>query len=139
MAEVLTKSTKFGKDPVNTNYLFGFPDSAAPTFTTPGFVARSAELRHEAEVFAQAQEGEGHTDCVVTSDGDHRKITGTFTGYILADFNPADIDASFNFDVAPGITRFFITRNISVPRRKGEFAEVTVEAESYGLITAQIS
>lgn len=113
-------------------YEFGFPSDAAATIDPTGkFIARSAELRYEAEVFAQAQDGEGHTDSVVTSAGAFRKITATFTGYILADFNPDDILESFSF-----LDRFYITRNISVPRRKGEFAEVSLEAESYGGITA---
>lgn len=108
---------------------FGFPSDAAPEIT--GFFARSAELRYEAEVFAQAQDGEGHTDSVVTSAGPMRKVTGTFTGYIEADFNVAGIGDNFEF-----LGMFFITRNIGVPRRKGEFAEVTLEAEHYGKITA---
>lgn len=111
---------------------FGFPSDGAPDFGG-SFFARSAELRYEAEVFAQAQDGEGHTDSVVTSAGPFRKITGTFTGYIQAGFNVDNIADSFDF---PAISRFFITRNVSVPRRKGEFAEVTVEAESYGGITS---
>lgn len=108
---------------------FGFPSDAAPTIT--GFIARSAELRYEAEVFAQAQDGEGHTDSIVTSAGPLRKITGTFTGYIEAGFNVDGIGDSFEF---PAGERFFITRNVSVPRRKGEFVEVSLEAESYGRI-----
>jgi hypothetical protein len=110
------------------SYDFGFPDDAAPTIT--GFVARTAELRYEAEVFAQAQEGEGHTDSVVTTQPQIRKITGTFGGYITSGFDPGGISASFLF-----LGRFFIVRNVSVPRRKGEFVEVSLEAESYGLIT----
>lgn len=121
----LTKSNQYGE-----SWEFGFPDDAAPVIT--GFIARSAELRYEAEVFAQAQEGEGHTDSIVTSKGENRKITGTFTGYIEAGFDVDTIGDSFHFP--PG-GRFYITRNISVPRRKGEFAEVSLEAESYGLIT----
>lgn len=119
----LVHSNQYGE-----SWEFGFPDDAAPEIT--GFIARSAELRYEAEVFAQAQEGEGHTDSIVTSKGDMRKITGTFTGYIEAGFDVGTIGDSFTF-----LSRFFITRNIGVPRRKGEFAEVTLEAESYGLIT----
>jgi hypothetical protein len=119
----LLHSNQYGE-----SWEFGFPDDAAPVIT--GFIARSAELRYEAEVFAQAQEGEGHTDSVVTSKGEVRKITGTFTGYIEAGFDVDTIGDSFTF-----IGRFFITRNVSVPRRKGEFTEVSLEAESYGLIT----
>jgi hypothetical protein len=120
----LVNSTQYGQ-----NYEFGFPEDSAPDFGG-SFVARQAELRYEAEVFAQAQEGEGHTDSIVTSNGDMRKVTGTFSGYILAGFNVDDFPPTFSF-----ADRFFITRNVSVPRRKGEFAEVSCEAESYGLIT----
>jgi hypothetical protein len=115
------------------SYLFGFPDDAAPTIA--GFVARSAELRYEAEVFAQAQDGEGSTDSVVTTNADKRKITGTFGGYIFSTFDPGSFQGGFEFQTSPGVTRYFIIRNVSVPRRKGEFAEISLEAESYALIT----
>jgi hypothetical protein len=121
----LVNSNQYGQ-----SYLFGFSSTDAPTIA--GFVARSAELRYEAETFSQAQDGEGVTESVVTTKPDKRKITATFGGYILSTFNPANIAAGFNFGTP---SRFFIVRNVSVPRRKGEFAEVTLEAESYALIT----
>lgn len=120
----LVNSNQFG-----ANYLFGFSSTDAPTIT--GFVARSAELRYEAETFAQAQDGEGVTESIVTTKPDKRKITGTFGGYILAGFNASGISASFTFD-----GRFYIVRNVSVPKRKGEFSEVSLEAESYALVTS---
>lgn len=119
----LVNSNQYG-----ASYLFGFVSSDAPTIA--GFVARSAELRYEAETFSQAQDGEGVTEAIVTTKPDKRKITGTFGGYIQSSFNPDAISASFTFS-----GRFYIVRNISVPRRKGEFSEVSVEAESYALIT----
>jgi hypothetical protein len=112
------------------SYEFGFPSNIAPTINN--FFARSCEFRYEAEVFAQAQEGEGHTDSVVTDRPEYRKITATLTGYIAAGFDVSQFQDSFVFPLIPG--RTFIIRNIGVPRRKGEFAEVTVESESYGLI-----
>lgn len=118
----LQNSNQYGE-----SWEFGFPDDEAPAIAN--FFARSAELRYEAEVFAQAQEGEGHTDSVVTSKPDKRKVTGTFTGYIRAGFSGEDIGDSFQFK-----DRFFIVRNIGIPHRKGEFAEVTLEVESYALI-----
>lgn len=120
----LVNSNQFGQ-----SYLFGFSSSDAPTIT--GFVARSAELRYEAETFAQAQDGEGITESVVTTKPDKRKITATFGGYIISGFDPSSISASFTF-----LTRFYIVRNVSQPKRKGEFNEVTLEAESYALITS---
>jgi len=120
----LVNSNQFGQ-----SYLFGFSSSDAPTIT--GFVARSAELRYEAETFAQAQDGEGVTESIVTTKPDKRKITATFGGYIITGFDPSSISASFTF-----LTRFYIVRNVSQPKRKGEFNEVTLEAESYALITS---
>jgi hypothetical protein len=114
---------------VGASYQFGFLSTDAPTIT--GFVARAAELRYEAESFAQAQDGEGLTESIVTTKPDKRKITGTFTAYILWVFYPSEISACFNF-----LTRFYIVRNVGVPRKKGEFIDATLEAESYALVTA---
>lgn len=122
----LVSSNQYG-----ASYLFGFSSTDAPTIT--GFVARSAELRYEAETFAQAQDGEGLTESVVTTKPTMRKITATFGGYILSGFDGSSIGASFTFG-AP-TSRFYIVRNVSVPKRKGEFSEVSLEAESYALIT----
>lgn len=120
----LVNSNQFGQ-----SYLFGFSSSDAPTIT--GFVARSAELRYEAETFAQAQDGEGVTESVVTTKPNIRKVTATFGGYIITGFDPSSISASFSF-----LGRFYIVRNVSQPKRKGEFNEVSLEAESYALITS---
>jgi hypothetical protein len=120
----LVNSNQFGQQ-----YLFGFLSSDAPTIT--GFVARSAELRFEAETFAQAQDGEGLTESVVTTKPNKRKVTASFGGYIITGFDPSNIAASFTF-----LGRFYIVRNVSQPKRKGEFNEVTLEAESYALITS---
>lgn len=122
----LINSNQFGQ-----SYLFGFSSADAPAIA--GFVARSAELRYEAETFSQAQDGEGITESVVTTKSNKRKITATFGGYIQTGFDPANIAASFNFGTP---SRFYIVRNVSVPKRKGEFSEVTLEAESYALITS---
>lgn len=120
----LVNSNQFG-----ASYLFGFASSDAPSIT--GFVARAAELRYEAETFAQAQDGEGLTEAIATTKPDKRKITATFSGYILSGFDPSTISASFTF-----LSRFYIVRNVSQPKRKGEFNECTLEAESYALVTS---
>jgi hypothetical protein len=120
----LVNSNQFGQ-----SYLFGFLSSDAPSIS--GFIARSAELRFEAETFAQAQDGEGLTESVVTTKPESRKITATFGGYIQTGFDPSTISASFTF-----LGRFYIVRNVSQPKRKGEFNEVSLEAESYALITS---
>lgn len=103
---------------------FGFESSAAPTIT--GFHAHTAELRFSPEVFAQAQDGEGHTLAVAVSKPAARMVEATFTGYVANTFSGTVLGSDFNF-----IGRFFIIRNISEPRKKGEFAEVTIEAVSY--------
>lgn len=115
-------------------YLFGFLSTDAPTIT--GFVARSAELRYEAETFATATNGEGVTEAVVTTQSQNRKITATFGGYIISGFDGSGIGAYFTFGTPT--SRFYIVRNVSVPKRKGEFNEVSLEAESYVLITSQL-
>lgn len=120
----LVNSNQFGQ-----SYLFGFSSSDAPSIT--GFVARSAELRYEAETFSQAQDGEGVTESVVTTKPNKRKITATFGGYLTSTFNPSTISATFTF-----LGRFYIVKNVSQPKRKGEFNEATLEAESYALITS---
>jgi hypothetical protein len=120
----LVNSNQYG-----ASYIFGFASSDAPTIT--GFVARAAELRYEAETFAQAQDGEGVTESIVTTKPDKRKITATFSGYILTGFDPSGIAATFSF-----LSRFYIVRNVSQPKKKGEFNEVSLEAESYALITS---
>lgn len=120
----LVNSNQYG-----ASYLFGFLSSDAPTIT--GFVARSAELRYEAETFAQAQDGEGLTESIVTTKPNKRKITATFGGYIFSGFDPDSISASFTF-----LGRFYIVRNVTQPKRKGEFNEVSLEAESYALISS---
>jgi len=124
----LVNSNQYGQ-----SYLFGFTSTDAPTIT--GFVARSAELRYEAETFAQAQDGEGVTESIVTTKPDKRKVTGTFGGYIITGFDPSGISAGFNFPPSGPGSRFYIVRNVSQPKRKGEFNEVSLEAESYALIT----
>lgn len=120
----LVSTNQFG-----ASYKFGFESTDAPTIT--GFVARAAELRWEAETFAQAMDGEGHTEAIATSKPDKRKITATFSGYILTGFDASTISASFTFQ-----GRFYIVRNVSDPRKKGEFVEASLEAESYANVTS---
>jgi len=120
----LVNSNQYGQQ-----YVFGFLSTDAPTIT--GFVARTAELRFEAETFVQATDGEGITESVVTTKPNARKITATFGGYIITGFDPTQISATFTF-----LSKFYIVRNVSQPKRKGEFNEVSLEAESYFLVTS---
>src|SRR6267378_3387670 len=101
----LVSSNQYG-----ASYKFGFKSTDAPAIT--GFVARAAELRWEAETFQVATDGEGITEAVVTTKPEKRKITGTFSGYIIEGFDASAISAAFTFQ-----GRYFIVRNITDPRR----------------------
>lgn len=114
-------------------YVFGFASSDAPVITN--FFARKAELTYEPETFVQAQDGEGLTEAIALTKATHRKITGTFTGYIAAGYSGNAIANTFSF-VVNAVTRFFIVKSISDPRNKGEFAEVSLTVESYALVTS---
>jgi hypothetical protein len=108
-------------------YKFGFLDTDAPVITN--FVARAADLSYEDEVFATATDGEGAVDCIVASKPEKRKIVASFTGYINDGFDVAVVEESFTF-----MEVLFIVKSIGVPRKKGEFVEVTIEAEAYAAI-----
>jgi hypothetical protein len=114
------------------SYIFGFQSTDAPTIT--GFSARKAELTFEPEIFVQATDGEGLTEAVALTKATHRKITGTFTGYIQTGYSANSIANTFNFDVN-SVSRYFIVKSISDPRNKGEYAEVSLTVESYALVT----
>ena len=121
----LVSSTQFGQV-----YEFGFQAADAPAIS--GFVARSAETKYGPEVFAEAKDGEGHTDSVTTSKPAKRQIDGTFTGYITDSFDPLLVPGWFMF-----LDRLFIIKpnGISNPRRKGEYVEVSIEATSFANVT----
>jgi hypothetical protein len=114
-------------------FVFGFVTADAPVIAN--FFARKAELTYEPEVFVPAMDGEGLTEAIAVTKSTHRKITGTFTGYIAAGYSGNAIGNTFTF-VVNGVTRFFIVKSISDPRNKGEFAEVSLSVESYALITS---
>lgn len=114
-------------------YVFGFTTADAPTIAH--FFARKAELNYEPEVFVQAMDGEGLTESIAVTKASHRKITGTFTGYIEAGYSGNSIGNTFSFTV-DGVSRFFIVKSISDPRNKGEYAEVALSVESYALVTS---
>lgn len=115
------------------SYTFGFTTADAPTIAH--FFARKAELTYEPETFVQATDGEGLTEAIALTKATHRKITGTFTGYIEAGYSGNAIANTFNFTI-DGVSRFFIVKSISDPRNKGEFAEVSLTVESYALVTS---
>lgn len=114
-------------------YVFGFVTADAPVISN--FFARKAELTFEPETFVQAMDGEGLTEAIALTKATHRKITGTFTGYIAAGYSGNAIGNTFSFTVN-GVSRFFLVKSISDPRNKGEFAEVGLTVESYALVAS---
>lgn len=119
----LVKSNQHGQP-----YRWGFGAADAPTFA--GFVARGADLKYAPEVKSEATDGEGHADSVVVSKPVNRMITATFTGYVTADWDPTAGADSFNFG-----GRFYIIDDITEPRKKGDFWEVSIAATSKAGIT----
>jgi len=109
-------------------YVFGFQTADAPAVT--GFSARNADLTIEPEVYSEAKDGEGFTTALARTGP---KITASFGGYLTA-ASLAVLDETFLYPPTTG--DFYIIKGISDPRRKGEFVEATLEAESYENITS---
>jgi hypothetical protein len=108
-------------------YIFGVQDADSPT--VEGAAIRSADIKFEPEVMAQAMDGENHTEAIVVSKPEKRKHTGTFTGY-CTDTSALANAADFSWN-----GRFWIITNGGDNRQKDQFAEVTIEAVSFANIT----
>jgi hypothetical protein len=106
------------------NYKFGVESADAPSLGMA--VVNSAELKYEPEVYVKAQDGEGHTISLARTPP---KIVGTFVGYVTS----PDFSAPFSFSFL-GIT--FVVKSSTRARKKGEFMEVTVEADGYAGLPA---
>lgn len=114
---------------IGATYVWGFQAADAPNIG-PGFVPRRAEIKYEPEVKDMALDGEGHVDSITVSKPDHRKWSTTFTGYITDEFDPNSFPVSFAW-----LDRTHVLGPITVPKDKGKYAEVTIEAESYAGVT----
>lgn len=121
----LESSTQIG-----ATYVWGFKAADAPNIG-PGFVPRRAEITYEPEVRDQATDGEGHADSVTISKPEKRKWTTKFTGYITDEFDPESFPVSFEW-----LNRTHIIGPITVPKDKGKYAEVTIDAESLAGVRA---
>lgn len=121
----LVNSDQYGQ-----SFKFGFLDG--PTIS--GVFVRSAEIRLEHELFVTGSNIDGHAVALATSKQSKRKIVGTFRGYVSLGFTPNSVGQTFSFD-----SRNYIVRNISHPINKGEFAEVTIEGESFANIPSTVS
>lgn len=105
-------------------YVFGIADDNAPDIDGIDMVT-SAEVRYEPEVFVTATDGTGHATALARTPA---KATGTFTGYTSS--GSATVGLSFQWD-----SRTWITKSIGESRKKGEFVELSVEAESFAGVT----
>ena len=113
-----------GSNRYGQSYRFGFGASDAPSLG--GVVCRAAEVRSEAEVFITATNEDAEVVAIAMSPAVKRKLTATFSGYCLEGFSQASVPNQISF-----LGRTFFVRGVGDPRRKGEFSEVTIEAESY--------
>lgn len=109
-------------------YIFGIQDADAPTVTN--MKVRKVELKWASEVKAEAQNGEGHVEAIAVSKAANRMCTATFSGYITTGFKATTLANIITFD-----SKKFIIDEISEPRNKGEFVEVSISATYHSLIT----
>lgn len=110
-------------------FVFGFKAADAPTIT--GFTARAVSTNdQEPEVFVTATNGEGHVEAIAISKSANKKMTCSFSGYISDSFSATSVAGYFTF-----LSRKFFIKKISQPRQKGAFVEVSIDAESYPLIS----
>lgn len=115
----LTYSNQYGQA-----YKFGFLAADAPTID-PNFIPRSAELRYEPEVFNQGYDRSGTTIALAVTAPAKRKITAAFTGYVFTTFDPTAMPVTFTWN-----GRTYVVRNVGNMRRKAEFNECVIDAES---------
>lgn len=111
-------------------FVFGFAAADAPTIT--GFFARSvASADREPEAFAVATNGEGFVEAVAIAKPSGKMLKFQFTGYVTTAFDPSTLGNTFSF-----MGRFFFIKKISDPTPKGQFKEVSIDAESYPLVSS---
>lgn len=109
--------------------VWGFGAADAPTITA-GFYATGADIKFEPEVFTTSENGEGHVDSVTLSNADKRKITASFTGRIDSSYDPTTLPVSFVWN-----SRRYFVKSASNPRVKGNYPEVSIETESFALVS----
>lgn len=105
---------------------FGYQDGDAPSVAS-GFIPRSCEFRYESEVWSQGANRSGTTIALAVSSQNARKITGGITGYVTDSFSPSAVPITFSW-----LDRTFVVRHAGALRRKGDFNECVIEAESFG-------
>jgi hypothetical protein len=111
--------------------IFGITSADTPTGVT-GFICRSLDLKEEPEVFAMAMDGQGAVEAIAASNTNVRIQTATFTGYIDKDSFNAQTTAASGILTFRGLSYF--VKSVSEPVKKGEFTEVSMEAEHLPLV-----
>jgi len=110
----MSSATRFG-----ASYEFGLGQ-----FTANGLQVHSADIGHEAQVFSEADDGEGHPESVVASDPGSRMIVCRLRGYISDLSAYISSSATFELPASTGLNgKVFIVRSVSEPREKGEIVE----------------
>ena len=119
-------------------FSFGYSPATAPTGLT-GFVARTGDFRREPKVYATATDGNGAAEAVQVSDPASRNISATYIGYALATLTLAvcktAVNSGFITDTIDGSAKKFVIKSIRISRKKGDFVEITVEAEYFPHVT----
>ena len=121
-------------DQNGTAMAYGFHASYAPSIN--GFLARSvASSDAEPEVFVTATNGEGFVEAVAIAKAANKMLKIQITGYVTNAFNKTTVNQTFTGNGGPFGNRFFFVKKISDPIPKGNFVEVTIDCESYPLVT----
>lgn len=110
--------------------VFGTVAADMAGISITGFEPRNITFDAEPEVFATATNGEGQVEAVAMSQPAKRMVNCSVTGYITSSFN---FTAQNTFSAR---SRFFLVKKISEPRKKGEYVEVTIDAQSWVKITS---
>lgn len=117
-----------------TPFFFGTTDVTFPEI--PGFYGRvvtTADL--EPEVFEQAKNGDGQTEQVAETNQTNRMLRFQMSGYIDDSYDPNSVPTTGTLTLF-GTDYFCFFRKISTPIPKGNYAEVSVDMESFPLITS---
>lgn len=113
-------------------FVFGLRAADTAGFSVTGFFPRGISSNDiEPEVFAKATNGEGSVEAIAITAQGKKKLTVAVMGYIDSSFSRLSVTNSFTL-----FGRFFLITKISDPRQKGDFIEVTIDAESHINVTS---
>lgn len=121
-----------------TAMAFAFKSSyTGATLTGAGFLGRTiASADAEPEVFQTAVNGDGQVEAIAISTSANKMLKVQLTGYVDVTFNKLTLPNKFSDGAGPLAGRTFFIKKISEPVPKGAFVEVSLDLESYPLITS---